>query len=92
MQSDQGPFHERFFHHNSNPMENWNQCNSIVWCHSVTKFYTSHDSTAVVPSAKFHSDHLDEIRINFSSNLNYNGKINREMGHREPFHKLFMSS
>ena len=35
---NRGPFHERFFHHNSNSMENWFQYNSIVGYHIATEF------------------------------------------------------
>ena len=53
-----GPFHERFPHRNSNSMGNWFQCNCIVGYHIATKFCTCHDSTTVVPYAKFDSDHF----------------------------------
>ena len=47
---------QTIFHRNSNPMANWFQCNFIVGHHITTKFCTCHDSTAVMPYAKFHSD------------------------------------
>ena len=43
--------------------------------HIVAKLCTSHDSTAVVPCTNSHSDHLDEDRMKFPLNLNYDGKI-----------------
>ena len=56
-----GPFHERFFHHISNSMENWCKCNSIVRYHITTIFCTCNDSTTVVACVKFHSDHFTTI-------------------------------
>ena len=53
-----GPFHEWFFHRYSNSMANWFWCKSILGHHVAIKFYTCHDSTALVPCAKFHSDHF----------------------------------
>ena len=50
-----------FFHHNSNSMEISFSCNSIAGDHITTKFCTRHDSIAVMPCAKFCSDHF--IRI-----------------------------
>ena len=55
---DLGPFHKQFFLHNSNSMENWSWCNPIVRYHITVKFCRSHESTAVVPCAKFYSDHF----------------------------------
>ena len=51
-------FTNDFFHHNSNSMENSFSSNSITVDHIATKFYTCHDSQAVVPCAKFCSDHF----------------------------------
>ena len=56
-QLNRGPFHEQFFH-NSILMANLFQCNSNVGYHVTTKFCTCHNSTAVIPCAKFHSDHF----------------------------------
>ena len=42
-----GPFHARF-----------SFVIQILWYHITTKFCTWHDSPAVMPCAKFHSDHL----------------------------------
>ena len=51
-------FTNDFVHRNSNPMETWNYCNSTVGYHNTTKFCTCHDRTAVVPCAKYNSDHF----------------------------------
>ena len=51
-------FTNDFFHHNSNSMENSFSSNSITVDHIATKFGTCHDSQAVVPCAKFCSDHF----------------------------------
>ena len=51
------PFHQRFFHHNSNSMEISFSFNSITGDHIAKKFGTCHDSPAVVPCAKYCSDH-----------------------------------
>ena len=75
------PFHERLFHCNSNSMKNWFYHNSIVGHHITTKFCTCHDTTTVMPSAKFHSDHFTtkylRVEWNFCRiwNLNYDGKF-----------------
>ena len=50
-------FHERFFRRNSNSMENWSYCNSIVRYHIAAKVRACHESPAVVPYANLHSDH-----------------------------------
>ena len=51
-----GPFHERFFHGNSNSMEisfcSHPSCSTVI----AVKFCTWHDSCAVVARAKFCSD------------------------------------
>ena len=50
------PFHEWFFHHNSNSMEisfcSHPSCSEVI----TIKFCTRHDSCAVMPCAKFCSD------------------------------------
>ena len=61
---NRGPFHERFFHCNSNSMENQFQCNSTAEYRIVIKFCTCHDSTAVLPCAKFHSDQFVSTWMN----------------------------
>ena len=53
-----GPFHERSFHRILNSMENWFKCCIMVMYHNTTKSCTCHESTAVVPCAKFHSNHF----------------------------------
>ena len=53
-----GPFHEWFFHRNSNSIEHWIWCNSIIGYHIVGKFCLCHDNEAVVPCTKFYSDHI----------------------------------
>ena len=50
-----GPFHQWYFHGNSNLMETFT-FNSIVGYHTATKFCSCHDSTAVMQCAKFHSN------------------------------------
>ena len=55
--STRGPFHEQFFHRNSNSMENYLMCKSIVGHRITTKIFTCHDGTTDVSCAKFHSDH-----------------------------------
>ena len=50
-----GPFHWRFFHHNSNSMEISFSCKLNYWYRNK---YISHGRTAVVPCAKFCSDHF----------------------------------
>ena len=50
-----GPFHWQFFHHNSNSMEISFSCKSNYWYRNR---YISHGRTAVVPCAKFCSDHF----------------------------------
>ena len=56
-------FHLRFFCRNSNSMENWfcshPSCNEVM----AMKCRTWHNSTAVVPCAKFHSDMIPCIRF-----------------------------
>ena len=54
-------FHKQFFHRNQNLMEKWFKCNSIVGYHITTKFCTCHDSTAVMPCAKFDNNHPTTI-------------------------------
>ena len=68
----QGPFRERF---SIGVQIRWNcfYCNFIAIYQIVTKFCTCHNSTSVVPCAKFHSDHIttaysDESKMKFSSN------------------------
>ena len=39
-------------------MENLFKCKAIVRYHIATKFCTYHNSTSVMPCAKFHSDHF----------------------------------
>ena len=86
-----GLFHERFFHRNSNSMENLFKCNSNVGYLIVTKKCTYHVNTTIVPCAKFHSDNfittLMRAKWNFhriwiTKNHGNYGKIVREMGPR----------
>ena len=68
------PISRRIFRSDSNSRENfWFLCNAIIGYHIATKLYTCHDSTAVVPCAKLHSDHFhwksDDSRMEFPSNL-----------------------
>ena len=73
-----GPCHEQFFHRNSNSMEN-SFCSHPSYSGMITMiFCTWHDSDAVVACAKFRSD-WSCTKTNFLSNLNYDGKIVREM-------------
>ena len=65
----QGPISLTFFHHNSNSMEISFSCNSITGDHIATKFGTCHDSPAVVPCAKYCSDHY--IIIWMRANWNF---------------------
>ena len=75
----QGPISGTIFRRNSNSTENCFQCNSIVGYHIATTFCTCHDSKAV--PCTFHNDHITTTsRMKFPSNLNYDGKIVREMG------------
>ena len=64
-----GPFQEWFFPHNSNSMENWFLCNSIVGDCITTKLCTCHNSIAVVPCAEFHRNHFTAtwmtVKLNF---------------------------
>ena len=60
-----GPFHKWFFHRNSNSMENWFQCNSIVGL--LVKFWSCHESTAVVLCAKLHS-HMTSLQHGWDQN------------------------
>ena len=56
---NRGPFHERFFRRKENPMESWDRAISVIPWYHATKFCAcSHDSTAVMPYAKFHNDHF----------------------------------
>ena len=48
--------------------------------HIATHFCTCHDSKAVVPCAKFHSDHFITTGMRTEENLNYGGKLVRKMG------------
>ena len=43
----------------------------IVGYRIFTKFFICHDSTAVTPCAKFHSNHFTTTRMIFALNLNY---------------------
>ena len=55
--SSSGPVSKTIFHHNSNSMESYFQCNSIVqYDHMAAKCRTCHDSTDVALCTKFHSD------------------------------------
>ena len=69
------PFHKRFFHHNSNSMEISFSCNSITGDHIPTKFGTYHDNPAVVPCAKYCSDHFISIWMRAKWNWNCDGKL-----------------
>ena len=53
-----GPFHVGYFHDNSHTLEIKLWFNSIVGYKITTKFCTCHRTTAVIPCAKFHSDHF----------------------------------
>ena len=66
-----GPFHKRFFHHNSNSMEISLSSNSITDDHIATKFGTCHDSPAVVPCAKYCSDHFISIWMGAKWNFHH---------------------
>ena len=66
---DLGPISLTIFHHNSNSMEISFSCNSITGDHIATKFGTCHDSPAVVPCAKYCSDHY--IIIWMRANWNF---------------------
>ena len=56
-QTGQGPISWWFFHRNSHTMKNLFLCIFIVRYQFARKFCTCHDSTAVMPCAKFHSNH-----------------------------------
>ena len=80
-----GPFHDfqRFFHRNSNSVEisfcSHPSYNQVI----AMKFYTWHDSCAVVACAKFCSDIVPYSGVTLRlilSNLNYDGKIVYELG------------
>ena len=80
---DLGPFHEWFFHWNSNLKENsfWSHpsCGEVI----AMKFCTGHDSCAVLACAKFCSNIIPYNGVTFKifhQNLHYNGKIIPEMG------------
>ena len=83
-----GAHFTKVFRHDSNSREKfWFLCNAIIGYNIATKLCTCHDSTAVVPCAKFHSDHFhwksDGSRMEFPSNLHLHGWIVcREMGPR----------
>ena len=51
-------FHKRF-HCIPNSMQIWLSCNSIADYDIATPFHTCHDSAAVMPCTKFHSNHLN---------------------------------
>ena len=53
-----GQFHTSFLHHNVILMANSFCCNFIYGYQIATKFWTCHDSPAVVSCAKFCSDHI----------------------------------
>ena len=63
------PFHGRFIVRDLNSMENWFSCNSISGYNITTKFYTCHNSIAVMPCAEFHNDHLTTTWISVECNL-----------------------
>ena len=65
------PFHYRFFHHNSNLIEISFSFNSITGDHIATKFGTCHDSPAVVPCAKYCSDHFISIGMRAKWNFHH---------------------
>ena len=78
-----GPFHERFFNCNSNLMEvsfRSHPCGREV---IAMRFCTGHHSCAVASAAKFCSDIIPyngvTLKTNFSSNLNFEGKIVHEV-------------
>ena len=63
---NQAPISRKIFHRDSYSTENWSLCNSIIGYHIPPKCCTfqdrcctCHNSTAVVPCAKFHSDHFN---------------------------------
>ena len=58
-----GPFHQRFFAHNSNSMETLTCHNSVAGHQIATNFCTCHDSTAVVPCTKLCGDHCIRIEL-----------------------------
>ena len=81
---------QTIFHRNSNPME-ISSC-SHPGCEQATalKFSIWHNGCAVFACAKFCNEMIPyygvTLKIKFPSNLNHDGKIVREMGHRGPFH------
>ena len=65
----QGPVSLTFFARNSNSMETL-PCHNAVAGHQIaTNFCTCHDSTAVVPCAKFCSDHCIRIEVRVKRNF-----------------------
>ena len=74
-----GPFREWFFHHDSNSME-VSYCSHPSSCQVITmNFCVWHDSCVVMACAKFD---CNCTKTNFPSNLNYDGRIIREMSPR----------
>ena len=78
-----GPFHERYFHCNSDSMEisfcSYPSCKEMI----AMKFCTWHDSFADMACAKFCNNICYKAlcsKNNFPLNLNDNGKIVCEMG------------
>ena len=89
----QRPISQTIFHRNSNSMEisccSHPSCSEVI----VKEFCTWHDSCAVVACAKFCSDIMPcngvTRKTDFPSNLNCDGKINREM---DPWMTCFITS
>ena len=59
-----------FFSRNSNSMGNLPCCNSITGLKITTNFCTCHDSTAVLPCAKFCCNHGVRIELNLNCHGN----------------------
>ena len=66
---DQGLVSLTFFSRNSNSMEIWPCHNSVAGHQIATIFCTCHESTAVVPCAKFCSDHCIRIEVRVKRNF-----------------------
>ena len=62
---------QRFFHHHSNLMDIPFSSNSITCDHSIAKIGTCHDSPAVVPCAKYCSDHFISFWIRAKWNFHH---------------------
>ena len=66
-----GPFHQRFFHHNSNLMEISLSSNLITGDHIAIKFDTCQDSPAVVPCDKFCSNRFITVWMRAKWNFHH---------------------